>query len=70
MRNFSRLKKRKASKNKITGDIKNLFEHEEGGYYKPVKLSNFGVVITLNMKLMVTEIKHQLKNMSINLDHT
>ena len=58
-------------KNRILRYIKNLFEHEkeEENYYKPLRINNFGVVIILNMKVTVTEIKHyQLKNILIKLD--
>ena len=36
---------------RILRDIRNLFEHEEGNYYKPVR-----VTIILNMKLKVIQI--------------
>ena len=58
-------------KNRILRYIKNLFEHEkeEENYNKPLRINNFGVVIILNMKVTVTEIKHyQLKNILIKLD--
>ena len=42
IRNIFRLgKKTKAIKDRILRDIKNLFEHEEENYYKPVRVSNF-----------------------------
>ena len=28
-------------KGRIIRDIRNLFEHKEGDYYKPVKVNNF-----------------------------
>ena len=64
-------KETKEIKNRILRYIKNLFEHEkeEENYYKPLRINNFGVVIILNMKVTVTEIKHyQLKNILIKLD--
>ena len=40
-RNLLRLEKEnKAIKDRIMRDIKNLFEHEEEDYYKPVKVGN------------------------------
>ena len=72
IRNLFRLKKEtKAIKDRILRDIKNLFEHkEEENYYKPVRVSNFGVTVILNTKVTVIEIKHyQLKNILIKLDH-
>ena len=40
--NFSRLKKEnEAIKDIIITNIRNLFEHEEKGYYKPVRVGNF-----------------------------
>ena len=49
--------------------MKNIFEHKEGDYYKPVKVINFWIEIILNMKTMVIEIKHyQLKNGTRKLD--
>ena len=42
MRNlFTLEKKTKAIKDRILRDIKNLFEHEEENYYKPVRVNNF-----------------------------
>ena len=38
---FRQEKETKAIKDRILRDIKNLFEHEEGIYYKPVRVSNF-----------------------------
>ena len=34
-------KENEAIKDKIIGDIRNLFEHEKGDYYKPVRVNNF-----------------------------
>ena len=31
----------KAIKDKILGDIKNIFQHEEENYYKPIGVNNF-----------------------------
>ena len=61
--NLFKLKKEtKAMKDRILRDIKNLLEHEEENYYKPV--------IILNMKVTVKEIKHyQLKNILIKLEN-
>ena len=49
----------------------NLFEHEEEeNYYKPVRVVTVGVIIILNVKVTVIEIKHyQLKNILIKLVH-
>ena len=38
---FRQEKETEAIKDRILRDIKNLFEHEEGIYYKPVRVSNF-----------------------------
>ena len=38
---FRQERETKAIKDRILRDIKNLFEHEEGIYYKPVRVSNF-----------------------------
>ena len=64
----------------------NLLEYGEGDYYKAVRVVNFQinkiiinqqeqgifrVIIVLNMKVTVTEIKHyQLKNILTKLDPT
>ena len=41
IRNHFRLKKRKSAiKDRIIRDIRNLFEHKEAGYCKPVRVSN------------------------------
>ena len=65
---FFRLKKENESiKDKTIRGIKNFFENEEEDYYKPVRVNNFGVTITLNMKVMGIKIKHyQLQNVLIN----
>ena len=34
-------KENEAIKDKIIRDIRNLFEHEKGDYYKPVRVHNF-----------------------------
>ena len=42
IRNRFRLKKEsKSIKDGIIRDIKNLFEHEEENYYKPVRINDF-----------------------------
>ena len=71
IRNLSRLKKEsEAIKDKIVRDIRNLLEHEEEDYYKPVRVINFWRTVIINMKVMVIDIKHyQLKNILIKLDH-
>ena len=38
---FRQEKETKTSKDRILRDIKNLFEHEEENYYKPVRVNNF-----------------------------
>ena len=54
----------------IIRDIKNLFEHEEKeNYYKPVKTSNFGITIILNIKVKAIEKHYQLKNFLLKLNH-
>ena len=35
---FKLTKENEANKNRIIKDIRNLFEHEEEGYYKPVRV--------------------------------
>ena len=30
-----------AIKDRILGDIKNIFQHEEENYYKPIRVNNF-----------------------------
>ena len=56
----------------IVKDIQNLFRLDKK--LRQLKIQyleiNIGVTIILNMKLMVTEIKHyHLKNIIIKLDH-
>ena len=56
----------------IVKDIQNLFRLDKK--LRQLKIQyleiNIGVTIILNMKLMVTEIKHyHLKNILIKLDH-
>ena len=59
-------KENEAIKDRITGDIRNIFDQEKEDYSKPVKAE-----IILNMKVMEIEIMHyQLKNISLKLDHT
>ena len=64
VRTLFRLEKQtKSIKDRILRDIKNRFVHEEENYYKPVRVSSFGVIIILNMKVTVIKIKHyELKN--------
>ena len=64
VRTLFRLEKQtKSIKDRILRDIKNRFVHEEENYYKPVRVSSFGVIIILNMKVKVIKIKHyELKN--------
>ena len=71
IRNLFRLKKEsEAIKDKIVRDIRNLLEHEEEDYYKPVRVINFWKTVIINMKVMVIEIKHyQLKNILIKPGH-
>ena len=71
IRNLFRLKKeREAIKDKIVREIRNLLEHEEEDYYKPMRVINFWRTVIINMKVMVIKIKHyQLKNNLIKLDH-
>ena len=71
IRNLFRLKKEsEAIKDKIVRDIRNLLEHEEEDYYKPVRVINFWKTVIINMKVMVIEIKlDQLKNILIKLGH-
>ena len=71
IRNLFRLKKESETiKDKIVRDIRNLLEHEEEDYYKPVRVINFWKTVIINMKVMVIEIKHyQLKNILIKLGH-
>ena len=71
IRNLFRLKKEsEAIKDKIVRDIRNLLEHEEEDYYKPVRVINFWRTVIINMKVMVIGIRHyQLKNILIKLDH-
>ena len=66
-----RLKKiSKAIKEKIFRDIKNILGHEEEEYFKAVRIGDFGVTITLDMKVTAIEIKHyQLEIILIKLDH-
>ena len=71
IRNLFRLRKEsEAIKDKIVRDIRNLLEHEEEDYYKPVRVINFWRTVIINMKVMVIGIRHyQLKNILIKLDH-
>ena len=66
---FRLTKENQATKDRIIRDIRNLFEHgEEGNYYKPVI---FGVMIKLNMKVTMIEIKCcQFNNIFVKLDQT
>ena len=67
-RNLFRLEKE--SEAKIVRNIRNLLEHEEEDYYKPVRVINFWRTVIINMKVMVIGIRHyQLKNILIKLDH-
>ena len=62
-------KETKVTKYRILRDIKNLFEHEEEDYYKPVRVAIFGVTIVLNTKKTLTQIKnYQLNNILIKLE--
>ena len=71
IRNLFRLtKENKAIKERIIRDIKKIFEHEEGDYYKPVRVVIFGVTVIFNIKLKVIEKHYQLKNILIKLDKT
>ena len=57
-RNPFRLKKgKKGIKDRIIRDVRTLFEHEEEDYYKPKRVSNSGIIIILNMKVMVIKIE-------------
>ena len=49
--NIFRFKTNKEMNDRILRDIRNLFEHEEENYFKPVR-----VTIILNMKLNVIQI--------------
>ena len=56
----------------VTGNIKKLYkyEKEEDNYYKPVKVNNFGVIITLNTKVTIAKVKYyKLNNILIKLYH-
>ena len=43
-------------KDRIIRDITTPFE-QEGDFYKPIRVGNFGIIIILNMKVMVIDIK-------------
>ena len=64
IRNLFKLKQEnKAIKDRITKNIRTLFELKEKGYYKPVQVDSFRITITLNMNVVVIEIKtYQEKN--------
>ena len=70
IRNLFRLKREtKGIRVRLLRDIKNLFEHEEKNYYKPVRVSNFRSNNYIEYKTVI-KIKHyQLKNIQIKLDH-
>ena len=58
-------KENEAIKDRIIRDNKDLFEHNEGNYFKE---TSFGVTIILNTKVTVIKIQHyQLKNILIKL---
>ena len=58
IRNLFRIKKQnKGIKDRIIRDIRDIFEHEEDNYYKPV-----WVTIILNITVKVIEKHYQLKN--------
>ena len=62
-------KETKVTKYRILRDIKNLFEHEEEDYYKPVTVTIFGVTIVLNTKITLIQIKtYHLNNILIKLE--
>ena len=72
IKNFFRLRKEnEAIKDRIIRDIRDLFDQEKEGYYKPVRVGNFWSKIYIeNMKAMETEIKHYyLNNILIKLEH-
>ena len=50
-------------------DIKNLFEHEEEDYYKPVKVGNSWSNNYIEYKIKAIEKHYQLKNILIKLNH-
>ena len=61
------MKEIKTTKHKVIRHIKNLFEHEKD-YCKPARLCCLWDNKTLNMKLMLVEIKdYQLKNTILDL---
>ena len=64
-------KENNAIKDRIITDIRNVFEHEEEHYHKPVTVGNFWSNNYINMKVTVIEIKYyQLKNILTKLYHT
>ena len=67
IRNLFKLEKEnKAIKEKVTEDIKTLFEQQEE-HYKPSELVTFGITI---ITLMLIEIKtYQSNNILIKLNH-
>ena len=70
IRNLLRLEKEnKAIKDRIMRDIKNLFEHEEEDYYKPVKVGNSWSNNYIEYKIKAIEKHYQLKNILIKLNH-
>ena len=61
----------KTFKDGIFRNIKNLFEQEDGDYFKSVRVVNFYGTIILIMKGKVIKIKsYQLKNTLMKLHHT
>ena len=56
----------KQSKGWIIRDIRDLFDWEKEGYYKTVRVDNFGAKIILTLKIIE---RYKLKNILIKLDH-
>ena len=49
---FRLKKENEAIKDRIIRDIRDLFDWEKEGYYKPVRVDNFGAKIILTMNTM------------------
>ena len=64
------IKKNKLIKGRILRDIRNIIQHEEENYLKPVKTLVFAIPIIMNVEVKVMQIKHyQLKNILKSLWH-
>ena len=69
---FNLEKENKAIKDRRIRDFRNLFEQKEDYYIIANQKERVisAAIITSNMRIMVTEIRHPLNNMVMKLGHT